>query len=871
MFTCYDRECVANVTGFLNAVKLGAERTKSQWLLSVTLNHVASCRVESDNRNCIDLAATILPMHAVTSLLAASTALDSAVLEHKSLLEHGRVGSLAAALVAEANAAIDIVTKLETAMMTLTIDIIRNSLLVYDCGRHSIMKCPVSVSQRLGYDEGEVEGTRLRSHVHPEDAALLFDRAPMPTSVRLRLKCKDGSYVWFDSTAAYASQPPHVSLLTACLHCVETEVKLEMEKATLERFVAAEEINRRHANVLSHVGMGLVITGGEDTGFAIEYVNPKWEELTGYSAEDVVGSSGRILRGPGTDTDTLTDLREALTRRASFGCTIKNYRKNGSPFWNSMTCFPTSDGRFVGTIREVSGEKDARDRLEVALKANATAVARVECERAMNEFIAHEVRNPLSVAIAAIGFVRANSEFNQDLTRDLDAVDASLAFIVDLLSNMLDVSRFAFGEVRLHNAPCDLVGSVIAPVIDMLSTRANGVKLRMLVDNAPMWVMGDTLRLKQIISNLVCNAIKHVHDTVAVPWIGVGVLQTESGVVVWVCDTGPGIPIEKRGDLFKKFVQLNTHVQGTGIGLALTKIIVEAMGGTIALDEAYTAGAKFDVTLPLEVAAAAPPRPAPRTLPPVNKVPRKVLVVDDDVAVRGMFARMLKSVKPDWTVDVCDSGEACLEMDWRSFDIITMDQHMPTSGGVMTGTQTVHELRTQGCFAHIIGVSGNDESAAFTEAGADDFWQKPFPSANKLALKLSSFKPGRATDPSVRPTTNKYSGLKTLELGLGADFIPLWTVFKKDVSNDLRLMRGHISAESWKEAQARSHKIKGVLLCYSLSETAAFVGSIDVDLKAAAAAPPKHDLESRAERLQCMVDDAIAFGFSLQPNVIPLM
>jgi signal transduction histidine kinase/CheY-like chemotaxis protein len=377
--------------------------------------------------------------------------------------------------------------------------------------------------------------------------------------------------------------------------------------------------------------------------------------------------------------------------------------------------------------------------------------AKVVLERELNEFVAHEVRNPLSSAIAALSFVSTASmepvqdkESRKALMDDIDVVYSSLQFINDLLRNMLDIHRTTQSEIKLALSPTDVLRDVFEPVASMLFMR--GAKVDIVTDCPNnLIVLSDGMRLKQIILNLASNATKFVEQG----YIRLRAAVIKGNVTLFVEDSGPGIPTEKRERLFAKFqASLDQLNQGTGIGLCVCKNLSELMGVDIGLDDGFESGVdgcpgtRFTLSLnqsPVELESndlvhndASDARPGshincaslPRELPDSLSV----LFVDDDTVLRKMFVRALRRAAPNWKVDEAASGETSLQLvKSQTFDLIFMDQYMASIDKQLLGTECVRALRASGVTSTICGLSANDKAQEFLDAGADTFMSKPFP------------------------------------------------------------------------------------------------------------------------------------------------
>jgi signal transduction histidine kinase/CheY-like chemotaxis protein len=386
-------------------------------------------------------------------------------------------------------------------------------------------------------------------------------------------------------------------------------------------------------------------------------------------------------------------------------------------------------------------------------------------ERELNEFLAHEVRNPLAAAISALGFVTtainettyiSNQEFKAILQEDAQIISSSLRFIDDFLRSLLDMYRAAANKLEVKLAPTDLLKDVLEPVCNILYQRDGCVGVTVdCPDN--LIVATDCLRLKQIMLNLGRNSTKFVHS---------GFIRFRAAVVdglveLYVEDSGPGIPVEKRGSLFEKFQSsLDVLSQGTGIGLNLCENLTHLLHGNIRLDESYDSGVKDSPGARFVIRLNTPPLASEdifqsskgstsgssgelmhqndgnaevRTM--VVELPENlsVLFVDDDLILRKLFSRSVAKAAPTWKIEEAANGETALRLvDLESYDLIFMDQYMTSTEKQLLGTDTVRALRAKGFKNRICGLSANDLEQSFISAGADCFVLKPIPCETSL-------------------------------------------------------------------------------------------------------------------------------------------
>jgi signal transduction histidine kinase/ActR/RegA family two-component response regulator len=399
--------------------------------------------------------------------------------------------------------------------------------------------------------------------------------------------------------------------------------------------------------------------------------------------------------------------------------------------------------------------------IENAQRAAATA-------HELNEFLSHEVRNPLSAAISACTFVDsalmetkfiANSDFKTSLQEDVKIILASLSFVTDFLRGMLDLHRAEGKRMEMKLAPTDLLIDILNPISNMFYHRDTDVEI--IVDCPPnLVIITDCLRLKQVILNLGRNSSKFVEFG----FIRFRVDVLNDKIEIYVEDSGPGIPVEKRSNLFQKFqASLDILNQGTGIGLCLCKGLVDLLGGEIFLDESYDSGivgspgARFVIRLNasnsfnLFESATASIRSrtdlskleesnenVPGSVEDIIILPDQmtVLFVDDDHVLRKLFVRAVRQVAPHWTIREAASGETAIQLvDSQDFDLIFMDQYMASTEKTLLGTETVRVLRSKGVQSILCGLSANDLEKAFVTAGADAFIMKPMPCEKNLLTR----------------------------------------------------------------------------------------------------------------------------------------
>ncbi len=324
-------------------------------------------------------------------------------------------------------------------------------------------------------------------------------------------------------------------------------------------------------------------------------------------------------------------------------------------------------------------------RQEVRVRQEAEIAAEA-ANRAKSEFLAnmsHEIRTPMNgiIGMTHIALGMAHDTEQRDC---LDLARSSADSLLALLNDILDLSRIEAGKLTLETIPFD-PHPVVEDVVRLLdyAASAKGLQLRSSCsDDAPHWIAADPLRLRQVLVNLVANAIKFTHE-------GFVEVRMERGagceLIFTVKDTGIGIPPEKQDAIFNAFTQADNSTTrkygGAGLGLAISQRLVELMGGRIHLTSAVGQGSTFQLNLPCETPSVPletekednAPRPRPANL--------RILLAEDNPVNQRVAVRVLE--REGHSVLVASNGKRALEaLERNSFDLILMDVQMPELGGL---------------------------------------------------------------------------------------------------------------------------------------------------------------------------------------------
>jgi signal transduction histidine kinase/CheY-like chemotaxis protein len=361
--------------------------------------------------------------------------------------------------------------------------------------------------------------------------------------------------------------------------------------------------------------------------------------------------------------------------------------------------------------------------------------AKVNIERNMTAYFAHELRNPLCAIDSAL--LSMPDGLPNEAKELIHGMQLCSTFMSSIMNNLLDVRKMEEGKLVVRSEPLSLSKLAHNIYAMTLPTMKPNVKLLEEIETEGRdWVIGDIHRLEQIMYNLVSNGIKYTRSGSVTIYAG----WDKEQVRLECQDTGPGIPKDEQENMFERFTQRG-GAPGSGLGLAIAKNLVTLMGGSIHFDSDPTVrpGTNCIVLLPLK------PCDAPVDMDKVDEAlpltdPLKVLIIDDIKMNRSMLIRRFqKSIAPNCVITEATTGEESLTLcEKESYDVIIVDQYMHEAGGVMVGTDAIIAMRRLKVQSVIIGCSGNDLDAKFIAAGADLIWKKPMPSNSEIILQLHS-------------------------------------------------------------------------------------------------------------------------------------
>ncbi|MBI3244792.1 MAG: GAF domain-containing protein [Chloroflexi bacterium] len=472
-----------------------------------------------------------------------------------------------------------------------------------------------SFERILGYSPADYVGQHVLapSLIHPDDlpVALVFAQnlqvSGVIETVEIRIQHKNGQWRNLEVIGHNLADNPRVA-----------GVVLNYRDVT-ERKQAEEQL-RKLSRAVEQSPASVIIT---DTAGNIEYVNPRFAHVTGYTFEEVQGLNPRILKSGRTPPEVYKQLWDTIAAGGEWRGEIHNKKKNGELYWElaSISSILDASGaitHFLAVQEDITERKQTEAALAIAnadleralLNANELAVAAQAANRAKSEFLAntsHEIRTPLTAVLGLTELI-LDTDLNPEQRESLQQVHASGETLLELLNNILDLSSIEADRLTLAHTKFELP-ALLEQVMSTLASRAAARNLRFshsLNANTPPILVGDPTRLRQVLLNLLDNAIKFTERGEVTLQAQVERESAAKIVLHFVVkDTGIGVPKDKQALIFAPFVQADGHTTrkygGTGLGLAISEKLVKKFGGHLWVESEPGLGSAFHFTAIFEL------------------------------------------------------------------------------------------------------------------------------------------------------------------------------------------------------------------------------------------------------------------------------
>jgi PAS domain S-box-containing protein len=530
-------------------------------------------------------------------------------------------------------------------------------------------------------------------------------------------------------------------VLTNRLRQQKDEVRQKNEEL-LQQFSNLERSQELIKSILDTAPDAVMTIDGSGV---IEMVNPAAETLFGYGPGELNGQKVNMLMPPPHseqhDAYVSRYIQTGEARIIGKGREVVGRRRDGTtvPLYLSIGLVSnTKPYRFVGILHDITEQKNAEEQLSRAKEQAESA------NRAKSEFLAtvsHEMRTPLN-AILGMTELCLDTELSLEQRRLLDTVQASGELLLHLISDLLDLSKIEAGQIDIDRRPMDLP-AVMEQTRAQMGPRACEKGLDLICETfpeAPASLLGDPLRLQQVLTNLVGNAIKFTEAGEVRVRMDAAQAEGQSLVAlrITVSDTGIGISPEHLSEIFEKFVQVDRSLtrrrHGAGLGLHISKLLVESMGGGIWVESEEGKGSTFHIEMDLPRAeremlvSTALDAASENSTPTEKALLPHVLVAEDSDDNYELVERTLTDA--GFVVERAENGDVAVEKAKQlRYDLVLMDLEMPEMDG-FTATRMLRswerESKTDAVPIVALTAHGTRECRERCQAeGMNDFLVKP--------------------------------------------------------------------------------------------------------------------------------------------------
>ncbi|HEX5394220.1 MAG TPA: PAS domain S-box protein [Rhodocyclaceae bacterium] len=578
--------------------------------------------------------------------------------------------------------------------------------------------------------------------------SLLLEQASV-TGYEAKIRRQDGRVIWGSISARLVRDEAGTPLfiegfLTDITDRKQSEQALQDSRQRLDNIVANSP--------------GAIYRCLNDSQWTMEFLSAAITRITGYPADDFLQNRVRSYASiihPDDRKAVEEAVSMALPRRERYEMDYRLIATDGSTRWvheQGQGVF-ASDGRLLcldGAIFDITDQKMAAeeirklnqeleqrvaDRTAQLVDAQKRADAANKAKSVFLANMSHELRTPLNAILGFSGLLRRDSEMTERQRKNLDIINRSGEHLLTLINDVLEITKIEAGRLQLEITAFDL-GSLVRDVVDMMQVRAQEKGLSLMLDQSsefPRYIMGDEARLRQILVNLIGNAVKFTEEGGVVVRLGVRE-NSHRHLLIDVEDTGPGISPEDQQRVFQPFVQLveSGEQKGTGLGLTITRQFVQMMGGVISVESTLGKGTCFRVDLPIQLAGTddilQPEEKASGDV--IGLAPgqplHRILIAEDQRDNQLLLSRLMTDL--GFEVKVAENGEQCIRrfQDWHP-DLIWMDRRMPVMDG-MEATRQIRQL-PEGEQVKIVAVTASaftEQQQEMLDVGMNDFVRKPY-------------------------------------------------------------------------------------------------------------------------------------------------
>jgi PAS domain S-box-containing protein len=584
----------------------------------------------------------------------------------------------------------------------------------------------------LGYTADEVIGRSWLEYRHPDDqvrqkeAADRLRAGERSITLTTRARHKDGHYVWLETLITAVIDDRTGWSMFSVSRDVTDRKRVETELQESRQFLTS---------LVSNVA-GAIYRCANDGDWTMQFISEEIQAISGYPVSDFIDNAIRSydsLIYPEDRDEAHAAVDAAVARREAYRLEYRIVNAEGATVWvHERGC-----GVFAENGELLYLDGSIFDNTEQKLTEEALRQAREQAEAATlakSEFLAnmsHEIRTPMNAIIGMTGLV-LDTELSAEQREFVETVRSAGDALLSIINDILDFSKIEAGKLEIETTRFN-VRECVEASLDLVAANANAKNLELVAsidDAVPAVVFGDVTRVRQILVNLLANAVKFTSEGEVVVHLESRPLGSELHELhVTVQDTGIGIPEDRLDRLFKSFSQVDASTTreygGTGLGLVISRRLTELMGGRMWVESELGVGSRFQFTLQVQMAHEQPGDAAIG----VRLEGRRMLIVDDNATNRRVLSLQAKS----WGMDceATDTGQQALE--WlragRRFDVAVLDMQMPVMDGIQLG-RAIRQLHDHDDMPLVMLTSLGRHEEAADAVGFAAFLHKPSKSSS---------------------------------------------------------------------------------------------------------------------------------------------
>ena len=463
----------------------------------------------------------------------------------------------------------------------------------------------------------------------------------------------------------------------------------------------------------------------------IEYVNPMFTILTGYSSEEVIGNNPRILQSGLTPAEVYENLWQTILSGGIWRGEFQNKKKNGELFWETAVISAILDNKgvitnYVAVKEDVTAQKKMLGEL-IEAKEKAEESDRLKSAFLAN--ISHEIRTPMNGILGFAQLLKEPDVSEEEQSEYIDLIQQSGERMLSLINNLINISLIEAGEMKLHLTATP-VNELLRDLYAFFKPEMNKKGLLFTcstpLPDSESIIQTDNGKLAQILTNLIQNALKFTNSGT----IDLGYKKIKSTLEFFVLDTGIGIAHDMKEKIFDRFHQVNNRMtrthEGAGLGLSISKVYVEMLGGTTRVESSENRGSEFYFTLPYNPSDF-------KTMPPSSLATEEsavsfpdmiILIAEDDEVSRLLLLTSLKNANIT-TLSAVNGQEAVIMVEQHpEINLVLMDVKMPLMNGY-EATTLIKKIRPDLPVIVQTAFTSKEERQKAQDAGCDGFITKP--------------------------------------------------------------------------------------------------------------------------------------------------